>query len=427
MSHETSIERVLELGLADIAPTRAPETLIHDVASTASHERQRPNWLASLKEPPMRYRSQVVVGSPTARLVVVAALAAGLLLALASIVVAGAALLPSPAAAPYLLAFDEQGNIVTAASDGTALRTFTSTGDLDESPQWSPDGNLIAFVRSTSAAPRSIVIAGLDGATLRTFRAPTGSAISGPGCTLVPTWSPGGDKLAVTEEVDTGTNGLIVFDVPSGGARVIDFPAVMCGGAWSPDGSMLVAGAADQRGVFVVSPDGGGLRRVTPDGVTGWLGGDANRGIFSPDGSTIVFTEGLGGGEHVATIGLDGQGLHDVASAPSNNGVFSPDGRSIAYVTGPLGVHDANDLYVANVDGTGARLLAHDVCGCAPNWAPDGSLVGTWNPAWDSILIVPVDGSPTVTLPDPARYGLMSWQAVAHQLPPMPIVTAPAS
>jgi Tol biopolymer transport system component len=229
---------------------------------------------------------------------------------------------------------------------------------------------------------------------------------------MVPTWSPTGDRLAVTQQAAPGApNGFIVFDVLTGGARVIDFPDVKCGAAWSPDGTELVAGG---NGVYVVSPDGGGLRRVTPDGVDGWLDGDANRGIFSPDGSTIVFNEGFDMGTRVATIGLDGQGLREVASAPSKSGAYSPDGRLIAYVSGPLGIHDANDLYVANADGSGARLLAHDVCACLPNWAPDGSMVSTWNPAWDTILVVSVAGDPIVSIPDAARYGLMSWQPLPH-------------
>lgn len=343
--NDTDIELVLERLLAETLPLPATEQLRTDIASTTSRERQRPTWLTSLKEPPMRYRSQVVVGSPTIRLALVSVLTATLLIAVAGLVVAGASLMPSPAGTTPILAFDAQGNIMTAASDATALRTLTSTGDLDESPQWSSDGTQIAFVRSNSAAPRSIVIAGLDGTTLHTLLAPPGTSITGLACEMVPTWSPGGDKLAVHEQVAPGEpNGLIVFDVLTGSARVIDFPTVMCGGAWSPDGSMLVAGAADRSGIFTVSPDGGGFRRVTPDGVTGSLGGDANRGIFSPDGSMIVFNEGVGDGTRVATIGIDGQGLRDVASAPSNGGAFSPDGRLIAYTSGSYAPRDAADL-----------------------------------------------------------------------------------
>jgi hypothetical protein len=75
-------------------PAPSDET-IHDLLTKASHARQRPRWLAILKEPPMRHASRVVVGSPTAR--VSAFVAVTLLLALSATgaIVAGQS--PSPA------------------------------------------------------------------------------------------------------------------------------------------------------------------------------------------------------------------------------------------------------------------------------------------------------------------------------------------
>jgi Tol biopolymer transport system component len=73
---------------------------------------------------------------------------------------------------------------------------------------------------------------------------------------------------------------------------------------------------------------------------------------------------------------------------------FSPDGRSIAYVlaTTPTsqGQDWGNDVYLANVDGTGARLVfKHDMPGAlidALSWTPDGTglIVGYNRAVFDS-------------------------------------------
>jgi hypothetical protein len=100
MNRDVRLEPLLERLLAETPTSRAPDRLRADIASATSHTRQRPPWLTSLKEPPMRYRSQLVVGSPTLRLAAVVALTAVLTLALAGAVIAGASLLPSPVPVP---------------------------------------------------------------------------------------------------------------------------------------------------------------------------------------------------------------------------------------------------------------------------------------------------------------------------------------
>jgi hypothetical protein len=90
-------ERILAGGLAASAPTRAPDRLRPEIERTLSLLRPRPRWLAILKERPMRYRSHVAVGSPTARAAAVAA--ATMLVAIlgAGALVIGAQPSPSPA------------------------------------------------------------------------------------------------------------------------------------------------------------------------------------------------------------------------------------------------------------------------------------------------------------------------------------------
>jgi hypothetical protein len=99
MKTDERVDRTIERLLIETPTSRAPDRLRRDIASTTSHQRQRPPWLASLKEPPMRHRSQVAFGSPTTRM---AALAAATLLVAtlgAGALVAGA---QSPSPSPTL-------------------------------------------------------------------------------------------------------------------------------------------------------------------------------------------------------------------------------------------------------------------------------------------------------------------------------------
>jgi hypothetical protein len=101
MNDERILEREVAALFADSAPPRGPEDLLDHVFHATSRTRPRPDWLALIKEPPMRLSTGVAVGSPTVRVVTV--LLTTLLLAILATgaVVTGAALLnPAIVVAP---------------------------------------------------------------------------------------------------------------------------------------------------------------------------------------------------------------------------------------------------------------------------------------------------------------------------------------
>jgi hypothetical protein len=93
---DARLERILANGLVASAPSRAPARLLPQIEQTLSQLGPRPRWLAILKEPPMRYRSHVAVGSPTARVAALAAVTMLVAVVGAGALVAGAQT-PSPA------------------------------------------------------------------------------------------------------------------------------------------------------------------------------------------------------------------------------------------------------------------------------------------------------------------------------------------
>ena len=97
MNDERSLERRIAASYDASASSREPAGLLDDVLLTTGRSRQRPRWLALIKEPPMRLTSGLAVGSPTAR-VAVLVIATLLLIVLAtSAVVAGSTLLAGSA------------------------------------------------------------------------------------------------------------------------------------------------------------------------------------------------------------------------------------------------------------------------------------------------------------------------------------------
>src|SRR5262245_11628208 len=129
-----------------------------------------------------------------------------------------------------------------------------------------------------------------------------------------PSWSPDGKRIAFNSNL-SGEALMYIVDVD--GSRVVDLSGVGEGGqvAWSPDGrSILFASRRDHpdnaRDIYVMRPDGSGVRRLTRGG--------AETPAWSPDGRYIVFSApgGLG------VMRADGSGATSLPVEGSGGGEF---------------------------------------------------------------------------------------------------------
>jgi hypothetical protein len=200
--------------------------------------------------------------------------------------------------------------------------------------------------------------------------------------------------------------GLILADADLGGTRWLTadgFPAFVGSQAWSPDGSRIVfwkteSGSFDLGDIYVMNADGGGLVRLTQDGLN-------TAPAWSPDGSSIAFCKG-----RVFDVidvyfdiyrmsAADGSGATEVVENGCDP-AWSPDGSKIAFTDFSF-FQPYPDVAVVRADGSSLDRLHPDgvayeeQASRGPTWSPDGSQIaysGGWS-GNNRIWIVDFDGS----------------------------------
>jgi Tol biopolymer transport system component len=241
--------------------------------------------------------------------------------------------------------------IVAVQADGSGTKNVTHWRFDDDWAAVSPDGQKIAFVRNASA--HGLWIMNPDGRGQRKLAMVPGSD------ELAPSWSPDGKRIAFV--------------------------------AMTPCEPYFCSDLA----LWVVRPDGSGLRRVAQNVRQPW------RPLWSPDGTRLLFGQILNPHGEIdtlvvlrladeATWTLGGGGGSPVSMFEDWS--WSPDGRRVAYMASN---GDTTDAYVEGARGRGRRLLAHFVYGVQ------------WSPAGGEIAVIKRFGRSTVRLATvPVRGGL---------------------
>jgi WD40-like Beta Propeller Repeat len=179
-------------------------------------------------------------------------------------------------------------------------------------------------------------------------------------------------------------DGTVVRQVVGGGSYAIDGPA------WSPDGTKIAfhgffgRAANESGGLFVINPDGSGLKLLE-------LGG--GQPTWSPDGTEIAFNTG----GSLRVIGADGENPrtlveHKQGSSNAEFPDWSPDGSKILFSSG--------GIWIVDSDGTNPHRLQEHVIDdrpVHPTWSPDGTQIAftayTGDGPTGNITVVAADAS----------------------------------
>lgn len=163
-----------------------------------------------------------------------------------------------------------RSDIWVMSEDGSAPMNLTA--DMPASgfrgePAWSHDGTRIAFSQlenGPGVTSASIWVMNADGSDKRRI------TISTNGFDASPTWSPDGDRLAFMRFF-AGEADITIIDITTGTLNRIRHAGLEGKPAWSPDGRWIAFSADPQNNLYIIAPDGTGLRLLTVD--PAWGGG----------------------------------------------------------------------------------------------------------------------------------------------------------
>ena len=215
-------------------------------------------------------------------------------------------------------------------------RPLTGSMDWDRGPNWSPEGDWIAFARMTSGSMDVYVKPVTGGeAVLR---------VGGPADETTPRWSPDGKYLAYLSGSEPGT---FVFLVPPHGGeprKLIEtdiFPLdlqrvhqAMGDRPWSQDGRTLLVSRVSDAGrlsIYRVDRDVGSAEQLTfPP-----TGGDDVRASYSFDGTRVAFVREVDGKGTLMTMSSAGGEPEVLLADGYRNGmpVWRADGRHVLFVS----------------------------------------------------------------------------------------------
>jgi len=252
--------------------------------------------------------------------------------------------------------------------------------------RWSPDGKRVAFI-----AAGQLWVADAMGAGRKQLTTLTGGATG-------PIWSPNGDRLAFTSRVyaactDDACNAARAKAASENKvkAHVASQLLYRHWNAWD-DGT--------RAHLFAISPDGGGLRELTPnadyDVPPGPFGGSEGY-AFSPDGKEMAYSAKDQGAANAWSTDVNIYLVSAASGAPrvitgdnkgaDQNPVYSPDGKYIIYQSQARAGFESDRWRLMLYDrGTGQmrELL--------PNWDRNADSY-LFSPDGKSILIQTVDAS----------------------------------
>lgn len=251
-----------------------------------------------------------------------------------------------------------QGNkeIYLMDYDGRRIRRLTSSGTLNLSPAWSPDGSELAFMSWRGRQPGVYVMD--DEGKLGVLKTVGGELSSAPD------WAPDGKQLAYTSDVDGNTE-IYVLDRRTGkNRRLTHNQAIDTAPAFSPNGREI-AFTSDRSGspqIYLMGADGLNSRRVS------WDSNYNDSAAWSPTGDRLAYASRVDGSFHIVIHDMASGATRQITSGRHNNENprWSPDGRHLVFSSDRSGSYQ---IYTMRADGSDANRLTRGSDGYTPDWS----------------------------------------------------------
>jgi Tol biopolymer transport system component len=226
-------------------------------------------------------------------------------------------------------------------SNGTGQTQLTSSTDEEKSPEFSPDGTKIVYVRATGS--NQIWLMNADGTNQHVLLNNPGVQDTGP------SWSPDGQKIVYEDSV----NGLSVMNADGSNPTPLhngSGQAIMAGDpTWSPDGTKIA---------FYFVPGGGGSEGIFTVPATG--GSNPQQLINLPTDFQSVYPSWAGGApvvKRTLTVSIAGTGSGTVTSSPA--GIACPGTTCSAQFA------DGTSVTLTATPGAGSEFVGWSGGGCS--------------------------------------------------------------
>lgn len=250
-------------------------------------------------------------------------------------------------------------------SDGSQrIRLSEAEARNDRMPAWSPERCRIAFVRFTKEGRDDIYVMTADGKSIQRLT-------THPAADTFPDWSPDGRQIAFISDRD-GYRHLYIMNADGSDPRPLTTQALLPvtkrgyvqWPQWSPKGDEIAfiynPGTEGQgTSLYVIRPDGSGLRQIDPRG---------EEVAWSPDGNKLYFFANYSGQVEIWVIQREGGGLKQISNLyaalvfPDHSLRVSPDGKWLAfYAVGPEVAQYGTEVYIIRTDGSGLQNISHAV------------------------------------------------------------------
>lgn len=249
------------------------------------------------------------------------------------------------------------GRLWQVDTKSKALRPLTQGDGNEHSPRWAPEFDRLAFVSDASGSAQIHIRwqdTGQTSVVSRLEHSPSNLS-----------WSPDGQWLAFTMFTPEASPKPVQLPGKPSGAEWADDPIYIDSVYYRRDGAGYLPQGRSH--VYVMPADGGSPRQLTegdfdvrgslswsPDGEALYYSASKNNDPIAEPVNSEIYRLNVNSGESAAITDTNG---------PASNPKVSPDGRQIAF----LGyddrklAHQANRLYVMNVDGSDIRNLSEQL------------------------------------------------------------------